>query len=80
MFSNAETMLLAAGSLIDGRPVWVTYCYTDPPHFPAPEKPGRGYGNRDALLAAEEPRAAIVGLNSDGSLAFVDAGVETDRS
>jgi hypothetical protein len=75
-FSDAETMLLVAGSLADGRPVWVTYCYAEPPQFPAPEKPGRGYGNRDELLAAKEPRAAMVGRNSDGSLAFLDVRVE----
>lgn len=75
-FSDVQTLLLASGSLVDGRPVWITYCYAEPPHFPSPGKAGHGYGKRDELLAVEHLRAAVVATNSDGSLAFLDTRVE----
>jgi hypothetical protein len=80
--SDAATHLLAAGSLCDGRRVWITYCYTAAMEIPAPSNPNpRIFGSREAMRSApSELRVSLVADNSDGSLVFWDCRVENKLS
>ncbi|HEY8336724.1 MAG TPA: hypothetical protein VIQ05_23270 [Tardiphaga sp.] len=75
VFSDVETSLLFSAKMVDGRPLWVTYCYAPPAKLP-PVNGGRGYGNKETFAAAQMTRAALVAPNSDGSIVFVDTLVE----